>query len=501
MTNESSPSTDAPLLFDRYRVKQQVGNGRLATVYHATDERLQRDVLLHILRKDLVGQEKLRQRFINEINASAQRTHPALLNVFDSGEAQGRPFMVTEYVQGRPLNALGVLTLENALLYTRQVTGAVSACQTRSVPHPPISSSNVLLVSEGQVKLVESWLLDAADVPYDLAHYRAPELTEGHPPSPSSVVYALGLFLHELIAGSRAVQGSSAQEVIQAHKNLQIPPLSQVRPLVNLPSLEHILIRATARFPEHRLPDVIAFSEEIDALWRNLSTETQRLTVTPAIPRPRQAATTDVQPRSSVAPPSASSAPPSASSAPPSASSAPPSASSAPPSAEKATPTSDRLHPLPIETVQRKSLAHSLVGWFVMISLLLVVVFGSYTIAGLVVEKLFSITLPQPSLPDMGMTWPDWLPGGDQQEVLVVTIAANEGLNLRDRPGVSTNVLTTIPNGALVQKLADSCTVNNQTLDPCVVDGVEWVRVRAETADGQTIEGWMSRLYLKKPEE
>jgi len=495
MTNESSPSTDAPLLFDRYRVKQQVGTGRLATVYHATDERLQRDVLLHVLRKDLVGEEKLRQRFINEINASAQRTHPVLLNVFDSGEAQERPFMVTEYVQGRPLNALGVLTLENALLYTRQVAGAVSACQARGVPHPPISSSNVLLVSEGQVKLVESWLLDAADVPLDLAHYRAPELTEGHPPSSASVVYALGLLLSELITGARPVQGTDAQAVTHAHKDLQIPTLSQVRPLVNLPSLDHILLRATARFPEHRLSDVRAFSEEIDALWRTLSAETQRLTVTPAIPRPRQEATTDVQPRST------SSASPPASSASPPASSASPPASSAPPSAEKATPNSDRLSPLPIAAVQRKSLVHSLVGWFVMISLLLVVVFGSYTIAGLVVEKLFSIKLPQPSLPDIGLTWPDWLPGGDQQEVLVVTIAANEGLNLRDRPGVSTNVLTTIPNGVLVQKLADSCTVNNQTLDPCVVDGVEWVRVRTETADDQTIEGWMSRLYLKKPEE
>jgi hypothetical protein len=478
--SESSPSTPKPLLFDRYRIIEEMGTGRLVTVYHAKDERLQRDVLLHVLRKDLVGQENLRQRFVTEINASAQRSHPALLNVFDSGEAQGRPFMVTEYLTGRPLNALGVLTLEHALLYIRQIVGAVSTCLARGLPHPPISSSNVLLINEGQVKLVENWKIPAETISLDLAHYRAPECTEGQPAGPASVVYALGILLYELITGTRPITGSGVQEVCQAHLDARLAPLSQIRPLINLPSLEQLLIRSTARFPEHRLPDIIAFGEEIDALWRMMSTDTQRLAVTPAMPRQQKAARA---------------------AAPAATATATANLHAHSPAPAPAPSREDAFQPIQASAIQRKSLVHSLVGWLVILGLLLLVIFGSYTLAGFVSEKFFAITLPQPRLADFGIGIPGWFPIGGKHEILVVTIAGNEGLNLRDAPGTTTNVLRTIPNGSLVEKIDDTCMLNDQTLTPCIVDGVEWVKVRTESSDGKSIEGWMSLLYLKKPDQ
>jgi len=72
-------------------------------VYRAYDERLQRQVLVHMLRKELRGQEALRQRFIQEAHSNASRSHQSLLEIFDSGEIAGRPYMITEYVAGRTL--------------------------------------------------------------------------------------------------------------------------------------------------------------------------------------------------------------------------------------------------------------------------------------------------------------------------------------------------------------------------------------------------------------
>src|SRR5215207_11148768 len=92
-----------PLLHGRYRIEEQLGAGRLAVVYRAYDERLQRRVLVHLLRKELLAQEPLRQRFIREAHDGARRSYPSLLEVFDSGEIAGRPYMVTEYVAGRTL--------------------------------------------------------------------------------------------------------------------------------------------------------------------------------------------------------------------------------------------------------------------------------------------------------------------------------------------------------------------------------------------------------------
>ncbi|NTU83580.1 MAG: serine/threonine protein kinase, partial [Chloroflexales bacterium] len=271
MTNEAAATPSAqPLLFGRYRVSEQLGETRLASVYAASDARLQRRVLLHLLRKDLVGQERPRARFVAEVGQMARRSHQALLEVFDSGEVSARPFIVTEHCAGRPLRELGLLTVEQAMLYMRQVAGAVAACQSQRSPeapvglyHPPISSSNVLLVDEGRVKLVDSWLVPAAEVTGDLAHYRAPELSEGRAATPATAVYALGLLLYELITGERPVSGADARATALAHLTAHIPPLRQARPGLYMPTAESLLARAVARAPERRFPDARAFSEAL----------------------------------------------------------------------------------------------------------------------------------------------------------------------------------------------------------------------------------------------
>src|SRR5215208_5266524 len=202
-----------PLLHGRYRIEEQLGAGRLAVVYRAYDQRLQRQVLVHMLRKELLGQEALRQRFIQESHSNARRSHQSLLEIFDSGEIAGRPYMITEYVAGRTLRELGALSLEEALLYFRQVVGAIATCQIAGVPHPPITSNNIFLVEDGHVELVESWLTTPSAVTIDIAAYRAPERVEGGPATPASAVYALGLLLIEMLTGQRPVSGDDPRVI------------------------------------------------------------------------------------------------------------------------------------------------------------------------------------------------------------------------------------------------------------------------------------------------
>ncbi|MCG8349376.1 MAG: serine/threonine protein kinase [Chloroflexales bacterium] len=462
MTNPSASAPAAPLLFGRYRVHEALGDNRLATVYSTLDERLQRKVLLHLLRKDLVGQEHLHARFVDEANTSAQRSHPALLEVFDSGEVNGRPFMVTEYVSGRSLRDLGALTLEQALLYTRQVAGAVAACQALQspqfpigLPHPPISSSNILVVDEGQVKLIAGWSLPLAAVPLDLAHYRAPERAEGQPPSRAAAVYALGLLLYELITGKRLISGDDARSVAQAHLTTSLPPLLQVRPLFYMPALERLLVRSTARVPSQRFPDAAAFGDALDTLWRDLGATTQRLAVAPVrlprrLPKPRQPmSVAALHPQPVLVDP----------------------------------PDADALQPVDRTVLRRQNLARGIAGWFIMLILVLAVALGSYAGASFIVDQMFSITLPQPSFPDFASFLPEWVPGGG--EVLVVN--SNVGLYIRNEPSLSeTSIITVVPNGTPVTKVGG----------PVTADNVEWLQVRAEV-DGERVVGWVSRRFLQ----
>lgn len=480
MTDASARGISTPVLLGRYRISERLGSGRLAVVYAAVDERLQRQVLVHLLRKDLADQPRLADRFRAEISASAQRSHAALLEVFDSGEITARPFVVTEYVTGRPLRTLGAVALEPALLYVRQVANAVALCQTSAILHPPISSANVLLVEEGRVKLVENWLLPPDAAGLDLAHYRAPERSAGGPPGPAAAVYALGLLLYELISGARPVQGSDARAVAASHLAFQLPPLQQSRPGLYAPGLEQLLVSATARDPQARFADAAAFSAALDAFWRNSSAATRPLAVAPARTGRRAQPPRD-PPTPVLAPPVAGTPPPATIAPAPD----PPALETLPLQPDAA--TAGQLPPLSRSAARRRSRRHGLTGWLVMLGLVLLVAFGSYLGATILVERVAGLQLPRPGLDGVGISLPGWLTGSDQQNVLIVNIV--EGLNLRDAPGLDSNVLVTIPNGAPVQKLAG----------PTNVDNIPWLRVRAEF-DGRVIEGWMSENYLKPPD-
>ncbi len=467
MADATAIPAAAPLLFGRYRVQEQLGETRLACVYAAGDERLQRQVILHLLRKELVGQDRPHARFVSEIGQSARRSHPALLEVFDSGEAAARPFMITEHVRGRPLRGLGVLSIEQALLYMRQVAGAIATCQSYvgadapgGLYHPPISSSNVFLVDEGRVKLLESWLLPVGEVRSDLAHYRAPELSEGQPATAASAVYSLGLLLYELITGERPVSGDDAHMIAIAHLSVRIPPLAQRRPTLYLPMAEQLVAKATARYPEYRYASAQEFALALDGLWRDLGASTQRM-VAVAPPPVRHAL-----------PPAPAPAPP-------------PDPPPAPPAP----------HPSGISGHMRKrSITRSVVGWLVMIGLLFTVAAGSYVGVSALIVQFNGISTPHlPSLPGLPsistdggpLTWLGKIFRRD--EIYIVNLS--EGLNLRAQPDVNNdaNILTIVPNSTPVTKLEG----------PVVKDNIPWLRVSVEVG-GQRYEGWMSLKYLRQ---
>ncbi|MEO7912991.1 MAG: serine/threonine protein kinase [Roseiflexaceae bacterium] len=455
-----------PLLHGRYRIEEQLGAGRLAVVYRAHDQRLQRQVLVHILRKELLGQDALRQRFIQESHANARRSHQSLLEVFDSGEIAGRPYMITEYVAGQTLHELGALSLEEALLYFRQLVGAVAVAQAAGVPHPSITANNVILVEDGHVELLENWRTPAADAALDAACYRAPERTAGGPATAAGAVYSLGLLLIEMLSGRRVVRGDDPRAVAQAHLSAQIPALSQIRPLLYSPALDELIQRATTHDPAQRLPNAAALGQALDVLRRDLSSDTRRLARPPAqrpglrerinrstgrMAAPREPARSDAGVR-------------------------------AQPQAEP-----------PRRAYANQSRRRSITGIVILLAMLIAFAgFGYYGVS-LALDKLTNIELPRPAfdlpaLPDLGIEWPSWLTGvvGGSGQVLVVTGVPDEGLNLRAVPALNGQVITLLPNTTRVRVLDG----------PRVVDDVPWMHIRA-TLDGREVEGWASVNFLR----
>ncbi|HMP40188.1 MAG TPA: SH3 domain-containing protein, partial [Roseiflexaceae bacterium] len=360
------------------------------------------------------------------------------------------------------------LSLEEALLYFRQIVGAVAACQAAGVPHPPISSTHILLVEDGHVELVENWRVPLAEFGLDSACYRAPERTAGGPVTHAASVYSLGLLFLELLSGSRVINGSDPQAVAAAHVNTRIAALSALRPQIATPALERLISEATDRDPLMRPQDAATLAAALDDLRQTMARDTRRLPAPPVRP-PSLRQRIDRVTGALAAPKRI---------------------------ARPVTPAATE-HPDEIRQRRRSQVPsdrrRALFGLGIMVTLFTTVACAAYLLAGSLAPRLIGIEIPplpdiDITIPESGIALPDWLTGvaAGPGEVLVVTIGSIEGLNLRDAPGLQTQVIGLLPNGTRVRRIDG----------PQVVDQVPWLLVRAQL-NGRTVEGWVSEHFVR----
>ena len=284
------PDGLASALADRYHLEKQVGQGGMAVVYLAEDLKHHRQVALKVLRPEL-AQALGPQRFLREIQIAARLTHPNILPLLDSGDADGTLFYVMPYVEGESLRERlareGQLPVDEAVKLTQRVALALGYAHGLGVVHRDIKPENILLagnepvvadfgiakaVSEaGQTRLTESGFA-VGTVPY-----MSPEQASGQAQLDGrSDLYALGCVLYEMLAGSPPYTGPTAQAITARKLTEPVPPLRHVRETIP-PALEQVVLKALARLPADRY----ATGQQLaDAL------EGARLTTTPGAPVP-----------------------------------------------------------------------------------------------------------------------------------------------------------------------------------------------------------------------
>ncbi|HZB96837.1 MAG TPA: serine/threonine-protein kinase [Herpetosiphonaceae bacterium] len=278
-------SAPPPILHQRYRILARLGQTRLAAVYRAHDERLQRPVIVHLLRQELMAKPALRQRFLEEARSGAQRSHPGLLEIYDSGEVGSRPYLVTEDLSGVPLAERVPLPLADALSVLRTVASAVALAQSQGTPHPPVSSRNVWLLDGGRAVLIENWQLSPQEAALDLAPYRAPERAQGAPPSPATTVYSLGILSWETITGDRPFTAPSVEAIVERQMREPLPSISETNPRFFAPGLDRVIQGAAAADPARRYPAPVDFGRALDLYVDQATAHTGHLEL-PSRPQP-----------------------------------------------------------------------------------------------------------------------------------------------------------------------------------------------------------------------
>ncbi|CAN5319570.1 hypothetical protein BH09ACT5_BH09ACT5_19720 [soil metagenome] len=263
------------LVASRYRLRQQIGAGGMATVYRADDEALGRTVALKLFHADLVGgADEGRQRA--EVGLLAGLNHPALVTLFDAGRDERAGYLVMELVDGSDLRELLLrvpLDSRATAAIGADIASALAYIHARQVVHRDIKPANILLPADtsapgsptakladfGIARLIDSTRLTSTGTLIGTASFLSPEQAAGEPVGPATDVYSLALVLLEALTGVRAFPGTPAESGVgRLSRDPEVP--------VRLgPAWSGLLRQATARNPSER-PDAAELASRLRAL-------------------------------------------------------------------------------------------------------------------------------------------------------------------------------------------------------------------------------------------
>ncbi|MDQ2697850.1 MAG: protein kinase, partial [Actinomycetota bacterium] len=234
------------LVDGRYEVRSRIARGGMATVYLATDLRLERRVAIKVMHSHLADDESFTQRFIQEARSAARLAHPNVVNVFDQGQDADSAYLVMEYLPGITLRDLlqeyGSLTAEQTLDISEAVLSGLAAAHKAGIVHRDLKPENVLLADDGRIKIGDFGLARAATANTATGQqllgtiaYLAPELVTRGTADARSDIYALGIMLYEMLTGEQPYKGEQPMQIAFQHATDSVPRPSVKNPGVPEP--------------------------------------------------------------------------------------------------------------------------------------------------------------------------------------------------------------------------------------------------------------------------
>ena len=267
------------LVDGRYRVDGRVARGGMATVYRATDMRLDRTVALKVMHPSFAEDPDFVARFTREARAAARLANPHIVKVFDQGHDGSVIYLAMEYVPSRTLrdvlNERGRLPINEALTIIEPVLQALAAAHAESVVHRDVKPENVLIGTDGNIYVTDFGLARATNAAstqhmtsgllLGTVAYLSPEQVKPGVSDERSDVYAAGIVLYEMLTGTPPFTGSEAISVAYRHVNEDVPPPSELVPEIST-ELDEAVLAATSRDPNRRPADAAALLQLVRAV-------------------------------------------------------------------------------------------------------------------------------------------------------------------------------------------------------------------------------------------
>ncbi|MDR6907028.1 serine/threonine-protein kinase [Agromyces sp. 3263] len=273
MTTAPADPMIGRLVDGRYQVRSRIARGGMATVYLATDLRLERRVAIKIMHGHLADDNTFKTRFVQEARSAARLAHPNVVNVFDQGQDSDMAYLVMEYLPGITLRELlkdyKKLTPEQTVDIMDAVLSGLAAAHQAGIVHRDLKPENVLLADDGRIKLGDFGLARAASANTATGQallgtiaYLSPELVTRGVADARSDIYAVGIMMYEMLTGEQPYVGEAPMQIAYQHANDTVPTPSSKNPGVPV-ELDELVLWATARDPEERPNDARVMLERL----------------------------------------------------------------------------------------------------------------------------------------------------------------------------------------------------------------------------------------------
>jgi serine/threonine protein kinase/tetratricopeptide (TPR) repeat protein len=263
-----------------YRIEEKLGDGGMGVVYRATDTKLGRQVALKFLPAFVSTRTEEKDRFLAEARTASKLDHPNIATIYEVNEADGKLFYAMSLVEGLTLKSLrqqGPVTHKQIIQIAIQIADGLTHAHERFVIHRDIKPQNVMVTSEGLVKILDFGLAkmgleeskSGGFSTAGTAAYLSPEQAQGKPATPQSDLFSLGVTLYEMVSGQLPFKGEHPAALLYSVVHEDPPLLAQLAPDAP-PGLVAIVERLMAKDPARRYASSAELAAQLRAVARDL---------------------------------------------------------------------------------------------------------------------------------------------------------------------------------------------------------------------------------------